>query len=532
MKEKDLCILFEKGLKTLRAYRKSSNLFKKCLEEIKEEIEKNFTEPVLLKLNDLYVEQNETVMYKKVKKEENIFFPLYRDGLREILIDPKIDLDEIEGFLEVLNFDITKSQEEIDTVGFLWLKDLRSISYKAVDGIGEKGEEGGQGNELFSAVEKIMSDLKENIMPYKEIDSKYKMVIDRDIRIDKLYVQDKEKEKVPFDENPLIFAISEEEIEKIKKEVISLDEDEQKIIFKFMKVLLFLSNNKELAENIQFYFEKLAISFIELKDFKGLLYLLKELENLKEKKFFFNLVNLLNIDVLKEIINYNLKEEEFEYLSFLLLKYLPERLIELFSFLPTNFSTKFRENIKKAIKEDVAIIENYKDEEIKKAFILDFLEPDVLFIYLDNFRELLNSKRQDIKEKAFSVFLKYGKYIGFNNFLSFLKEPNAEMKIRLLKTFEEEDLSAYIKFFLDFFDYKIFHNLSFTEKKLYIKLVLKNGNEMEKNYINNLIPKKRIFISKNEKKKAMEVAKILSQIEEGKIFLQKNEKLWKKYFKE
>jgi len=528
----NICSILEKALKVRRAYTKTSMHYKKTIEEVKKEIEENFKDLINLKIKDNEVLQNDIPLYKKNKKEDNIFFPLYRDGLRELSIDPNISEEELEKFIEALNYDILKEKSEMDTVGFLWSLDLESINYKAVDGISETGEEGEQkGDEISKAVNELVENLKEKPPLLEEEEKKYKMVIDKDIKIDKIYVENKRGEKVSFEELPLIFYLEEKEIDWVKEEVLKVEKEESKIIFKFIKILLYCIKNENLdKETLDFYIEGILKGFLSSKDFSNFFWLLQELENFKEKISFNNFISFLNLEVLKEVLKDEKKDDYTKFLSHLLLLYLPELFLEFFKILPKESFEKFKEHLMYELNKNPFALDIYLKDEDKTFFILDLIPNDLIFLYLDKIKNFLNSKDEVLKEKVLNLLLPFLKYIGYKSFIPLLKSDNLNIRIKVLKKFEMEDLKGYKKEFLDFIKPENFSKLTIFEKKGYLKIILKNFQE-EAIQINNLLPKRKLFLGKKEKKGAKEIANILNQFEEGKEFLKRYEKLWKKYLK-
>lgn len=524
-KEKDICALFERGLKALRAYTKNSKAYKKTVEDIKKEIEE-FNEVIKLKLEDLNVIQNDLCLYKKNKKEDNIFFPLYRDGLREMEIDPNIDEDEIEKLIDVLNFDILKVKEDIDTVGFLWQMDLKYISYKAIDGIGDSSEGFIKGDEFSKAVEELISNLKEKPSPYKGEDSKYKMIIERDIKLQKLLVENKEAEKFPFEETKIILGLSQDEINAIKNEVLEVENEDREIVIKFARILFYMLKNKKYKEKeiIKFYFEKIFNTFLELRDWEALLWFLKEIEKINEIELLLNTLKFLNEEILSSILSLNLSEEDLKFILKILLEYLPDFFVKLHSYFP-------KENIAEYFYKNPKVLEYFLKNEDKTIFILNFSPKEILYIYFDKIKSFLNSNNQNLREAICYFIFQNPGLLKIDEILMLINDQNQNIRVRALKAIENEKLAPYLEKFFSIVESKNFQDMGFLEKKLILKIILSNSSLKERKRLNNLLPKKKLFISKKEKKKAFDIAKILIQFEEGKKFLEENKKYWKKYMK-
>jgi translation initiation factor IF-2 len=62
---------------------------------------------------------------------------LYRDGVRALMIQPRAETQEIVDFLSVFDESSDRWQHEADCADKLWILDLRSIKYEAVDGFDE-----------------------------------------------------------------------------------------------------------------------------------------------------------------------------------------------------------------------------------------------------------------------------------------------------------------------------------------------------------------------------------------------------------
>ena len=148
---KDFVLQIEKTLAARRLYNPgnaanqeaSQRLLERCRTAAGDE--GSFT--LTVTSTDLFLDKFSVL--SRPKHDESFFFPLFRDGLRELTFTTEVNEHDLDAFLEVLE---TKGLAAEDVVNQLWQRDLSSIVHKAIDGIGDSEEDGETGNELHGLI--------------------------------------------------------------------------------------------------------------------------------------------------------------------------------------------------------------------------------------------------------------------------------------------------------------------------------------------------------------------------------------------
>lgn len=182
-----------------------------------------------------------TSVLHRDKREDSFFFPLYRDGLRELGFLPDATLEEIKKLLDTFQAQSKKligaSQ---DTVSFLWRCDMHGITFKAIDGIGdEEGE--GMGTSAQDDYQALVSDVMSKIKDPAPAESgqQYSFRVDADMQIaatDMHY--EGTTARRTFDENPTVLQLSTQEAEQIRREVNR--DTEEDLLNRFIDILFIM----------------------------------------------------------------------------------------------------------------------------------------------------------------------------------------------------------------------------------------------------------------------------------------------------
>jgi hypothetical protein len=88
--------------------------------------------------NDLFIDDRSVLA--KAKREEAFFFPLYRDGVRELTFTANTTASDLESLLEIFELRDQQLGPDEDTVSHLWRADLTTITYSAIDAISDGAE--------------------------------------------------------------------------------------------------------------------------------------------------------------------------------------------------------------------------------------------------------------------------------------------------------------------------------------------------------------------------------------------------------
>jgi len=221
------------------------------------------------------------------KREDSFFFPLYRDGLRELTFTPEATAKELDALLSA--FEAEEKRQlgpSEDAVGFLWRCDLQGITYNAIDGIGDEevgDDEPEAGKEDYRAlVAELASKIQSPAAP--TTGQSYAFVLDADVRVSAsdLHYEATTTRKA-FEENPTVLDLTREEAETVRADVKS--EDENALLERFVAVLFGVltdpaRNVSEMA--LAPVFERLLEGYWEASDFVSLDDLLSRLHRAAE----------------------------------------------------------------------------------------------------------------------------------------------------------------------------------------------------------------------------------------------------------
>ena len=179
--------------------------------------------------------------------EESFFFPLYRDGVRELSFTSAVTEEELEALLAVMEAGRRRRMgPEEDAVVLLWQSGLDGIGFRAIDGIGdqEAGEEDGK-NEYGTLAGRLTEQLRAPngvatapaVAAESEGAPSYGLVIDADLRIaDGDVHYDAATVRRTFAEHPRVLRLTAEEVAGLRAEVT--DEDERRLLDRFLEILL------------------------------------------------------------------------------------------------------------------------------------------------------------------------------------------------------------------------------------------------------------------------------------------------------
>jgi hypothetical protein len=195
--------------------------------------------------NELRLE-NATV-FQREAAEDCWFYPLYRDGVRELVFRWPPEAEELESFLTVLEADrrgLLGPAE--DTVVLLWRSDLEAISYSAMDGLGdEEGEdagtrgesEGGVSDEFRALVQEVMAMIEAPSSPVTG--QRYAFHLDADVRISAADLEyDPSAVRRAFEEGPRILPLTPLEADGLRAEAKS--DDGAALVERFVEILISL----------------------------------------------------------------------------------------------------------------------------------------------------------------------------------------------------------------------------------------------------------------------------------------------------
>ncbi|PYQ49760.1 MAG: hypothetical protein DMF59_12655 [Acidobacteria bacterium] len=237
---KDFVLQIEKTLAARRLYHPgnaayqdaSQRLLEKCRTAAESD---SFT--VRFTSTDLFFDK--VSLLNRPKHDESFFFPLFRDGLRELTFTADISARDLDAFLDVLE---TKERALAtdDIVNLLWRRELTTIVHKAIDGIGDSEDDGEGGNELHGLVADLAEKIKNPATPVTG--QKYAFVVDAEVKVGQTDMHyDATTLRRTFEENPTVLRLEEAEAQKIRGE---LDQDRDQILVeRFIEILLVIARS-------------------------------------------------------------------------------------------------------------------------------------------------------------------------------------------------------------------------------------------------------------------------------------------------
>ncbi len=265
---KDFALQIEKTLAARRLYHPSNAAYieanQRLLEKCRAASEADgFT--LTVTSTDLFVDK--VSVLSRPKHEESFFFPLFRDGLRELTFTAGVTAEDLNAFLSVLE---TKERDlgfTDDMVNLLWRCDLTSIMHKAIDGIGESEDDGEPGNELHGLVAELAEKVKNPAPP--TTGQKYAYTVDADVRIGQQdFHYDATTLRRAFEDNPSVLRLADDEAQQIRAE-LGVDRD-QALVERFIEILLVIvrSPMKSVdASVIASVFQQLAERYWQVRDY-------------------------------------------------------------------------------------------------------------------------------------------------------------------------------------------------------------------------------------------------------------------------
>lgn len=240
---REFVLSIERSLNARRLYARSSPPHKEVTEKLLEKCHAAaISEPFTLRVgaNDLFLDK--TSLLNRPKREDSFFFPLYRDGLRELTFQPQVSASDLEALLEVFEAKEKKTLANEDTVTLLWRSDLTTILHNAIDGIGEiEGDEGEDGKDDFRA---LISELADRISSTAApaTGQSYAFMVDADVRVAAQdFHFDASTVHKKFEENPTVLSLTAEQAEALRTEVAK--DREQVLLERFIDIVLVLMAN-------------------------------------------------------------------------------------------------------------------------------------------------------------------------------------------------------------------------------------------------------------------------------------------------
>ncbi|HSP15014.1 MAG TPA: hypothetical protein VLV78_09700 [Thermoanaerobaculia bacterium] len=222
---RDFVLQIEKTIAARRLYKAGSGPYREANERVLEKCRtaaggEAFT--VRVGATDIFLEKVPVLSHPK--REDSFFFPLYRDGLRDLTFTPETSAADLEALIQVFE---TKEQQlgsADDMVNYLWRRNLTTIHHTATDGISE-GEDDGSGGPSLVA---LIADLDEKMRSRKPLQSAQP-------RRPEHARQDAAAVQRLFEENAAVLQLSEPQQGELRAEIVA--DDDQHLMERFIEIL-------------------------------------------------------------------------------------------------------------------------------------------------------------------------------------------------------------------------------------------------------------------------------------------------------
>ncbi|HSP13193.1 MAG TPA: HEAT repeat domain-containing protein [Thermoanaerobaculia bacterium] len=99
----------------------------------------------------------------KPRREEAFFFPLYRDGLRELTFSPSVSAEDLSALVVIFETKERDLSSADDTINTLWRADLSTIRHKAIDELDDIETSGR--DDLRDLVEQLVEEIGRTTVP-------------------------------------------------------------------------------------------------------------------------------------------------------------------------------------------------------------------------------------------------------------------------------------------------------------------------------------------------------------------------------
>jgi len=499
---------FLQTVKAFRIYEANHPILLKFMERLKKDFDNYFEEfdsfPLLVGEHRLFYRGK--VVYENKDVKESLAFFFFKDGIREIKFLKGLELREVVDFLHILRRSESVNRLEDDLVTLLWEKDFSHITFGTVDEFLESGSHFVPATEEdfierleFKGYGKGAAD---EIAPEREKEEP-----------PALMVESLKQALNPSPGQSLVQAcqLTPDEIEEINQEI---EQDYQPdyiylLIDNLVEILLHLGEDMDAYENMISYFERTTGSFLEQREVRKAVVVLKRLNDtmesmvLKDKQIF-AIRRILDtfsgphsIELLGEAMKGNREAESEAILQYLRL--LTKKGVEPLCFLLGKVeSGKWRKAV-------CDVLAELSREEIKPLikFLSDpnpFLVCHILYVlgkighpstvkYLGS---LVVHQDPKVREETLQALKKFDAQ-GKDLIQKFLKDPLPEMRAKasliLAKAAKEEAVKPLTGIILS----KDFFKRDYEEKAAFFKALSETGSREAIPVLKKIAEKKRWF---------------------------------------
>lgn len=242
---RDFVLQLEKALTTRRLYAPHMAPYREASERLLEKARAAAAgDGFTLRFGPTDLFSGKTSLVHRPKREESFFFPLYRDGLREMTVGPEVSAAELEALLTAFQAEEKRLLgPSDDTVTYLWRCDLTSITYSAIDGIGDQeGDEGAE--DTKDDYRSLVADLTARIQdPGPPMTGQsYAFLVDADVKVAETdFHYESTTTHRTFEDNPTVLHLTPAEAQGLRGELQS--ERETELIGRFTDILFVMLGN-------------------------------------------------------------------------------------------------------------------------------------------------------------------------------------------------------------------------------------------------------------------------------------------------
>ncbi len=265
---RDFVLQIEKTLAARRLYHPGNTAYREATERLLEKcLAAAGNEGLTITVTPTDIFFDKFSVLSRPKHDDSFFFPLFRDGLRELTFTTGVTANDLDAFLGVLETKDRDLGPADDMINQLWRRDMTTIVHKAMDGIGDSEDDGEAGNELHGLIADLSERIKDPAPP--TTGQKYAFVMDADVRVGQQdFHYDATTMRRTFEENPSVLRLSTEEAEQIRSE-LAQDRD-QVLVERFIEILLVIvrSPMKSIeASSIAPVLQQLAEAYWNARDY-------------------------------------------------------------------------------------------------------------------------------------------------------------------------------------------------------------------------------------------------------------------------
>ena len=162
---RDFVLHFDRALTVRRMYSPHAGPYQEAMALLQRKLAAALQpDGFALRLTPTRLMLGEETLLERPQREDSFFFPLYRDGLRELVFTPELALEDVEPLLGAFEAErLRRLAPDEDLVAYLWRCDLDGIRFAAVDGIGdeEAGAEASPGGEYAALVSELVARIRD-----------------------------------------------------------------------------------------------------------------------------------------------------------------------------------------------------------------------------------------------------------------------------------------------------------------------------------------------------------------------------------